>query len=261
VYGVDLIGGKTIECDFLFDCSGFKRLILNGVYPGVWESFNGYLTVNSAIPFLIERNDSELFTTTRAVAMKHGWMWMIPLQHRWGCGYVYDDNHITQKEAVLEVEEFLGHKIVNERVIKFNSGCYKEVWIKNTISIGLSTGFIEPLEATAIMTAIKQLFLLDECFLNTDIKKYNESMYSMNKENMLFIFYHYICKRDDSDFWKYYKNKLVIPEKLYELVDDNLKIKLRLNTDLKKIFKKSFTHVLNSWLVVDNGAKGTKKLL
>lgn len=261
VYSVDLLSGETIECDFLFDCSGFKRLILNGVYPGEWKSFNEYLTVNSAIPFLLERNDPELKTTTKAIAMKYGWMWMIPLQHRWGCGYVYDDKYITQSDAILEVEELLGHKIVNERVIKFNAGCYKQVWMKNTISIGLSTGFIEPLEATAIMTAIKQLFLLDECFLNKDSERYNESTYSMNEENMLFIFYHYICNRDDTDFWLYYKNRQLIPEKLYELVDDNLNIKIRINNDLKKIFKKSFTYVLNSWLVVDAGAKGIKKLL
>jgi tryptophan halogenase len=183
------------------------------------------------------------------------------LQHRWGCGYVYDDKYITQEDAVLEVEEFLGHKILNERVIKFNAGCYKEVWKKNTISIGLSTGFIEPLEATAIMTAVKQLFLLDECFFDMNSKRYNESTYDMNEENMLFIFYHYICNRDDSDFWLYYKNRRAIPERLYELVDNNLNVKVTLNNELRRIFRKSFSYVLNSWLVVDAGAKGIKKLL
>jgi tryptophan halogenase len=246
---------------FVFDCSVFKRLILNGVFPGELESVSEYLTVNSAIPFFLERNDPELNTTTRAIAMKHGWMWMIPLQHRWGCGYVYDDKYITQEEAVLEVENYLGYKILNERLIKFNAGCYKEVWKKNTISIGLSTGFIEPLEATSIMTAVKQLFLLDNHLLDMNSKKYNESTYEMNEENMLFIFYHYICGREDSGFWLYYKNKELIPGKLHELIDDNLNIKLRLNNELKKIFKNSFTYTLNSWLVVDKGAKGIKKLL
>ncbi len=261
VYSIDLLDGQTIMCDFVFDCSGFKRLILIGVYPGEWESFSKYLTVNSAIPFFLHRNDPELNTTTRAIAMKHGWMWMIPLQHRWGCGYVYDNKYITQEEAVLEVEEYLGHKILNERLINFNAGCYKEVWKKNTISIGLSTGFIEPLEATSIMTAVKQLFLLDDYLLGMNSKKYNESTYEMNEENMLFIFYHYICGREDSDFWLYYKNRELIPGKLNELIDDNLNIKLRLNNELKKTFKNSFTYTLNSWLVIDKGAKGIKKLL
>ena len=261
IYSVDLLDGETIECDFLFDCSGFKRLILNGVYPGEWESFSDYLTVNSAIPFFLERTDTELNTTTRAVAMKHGWMWMIPLQHRWGCGYVYNDKYTTQKDAVLEVEEFLGYKILNERIIKFNAGCYKEVWYKNTISVGLSTGFIEPLEATAIMTTVKQLFLLDDYFLDMNSKNYNESIYDMYEENMLFIFYHYICNRDDSNFWLYYKNREVIPQRLYELVDNNFNIKITLNNQLRKIFRKSFSFVVNSWLVVDAGAKGKKRLL
>ena len=188
-------------------------------------------------------------------------MWMIPLQHRWGCGYVYNDKYTTQKDAVLEVEEFLGYKILNERIIKFNAGCYKEVWYKNTISVGLSTGFIEPLEATAIMTTVKQLFLLDDYFLDMNSKNYNESIYDMYEENMLFIFYHYICNRDDSNFWLYYKNREVIPQRLYELVDNNFNIKITLNNQLRKIFRKSFSFVVNSWLVVDAGAKGKKRLL
>jgi tryptophan halogenase len=261
VYSVDLLDGTVVECDFVFDCSGFKRLILNGVYKGEWESFSSYLTVNSAIPFFLERDDPEMNTATRAIAMKNGWMWMIPLQHRWGCGYVYDDKHINQEQAIQEVEEFLGHKIVNERVIRFDAGCFKEVWVKNTISVGLSTGFIEPLEATSIMTVVKQLFLLDEFFLQENRKSYNESTYDMNEENMLFIFYHYICNRDDSNFWTYYKERKAIPERLYELVDDSMNIKIKLNTELRKIFRKSFSYVLNSWLVVDHGAKGTRKIL
>lgn len=261
VHSVDLLDGSNVECDFVFDCSGFKRLILNGVYKGEWESFSSYLTVNSAIPFFLERNDPEMNTVTRAIAMKNGWMWMIPLQHRWGCGYVYDDRYINRDQAVEEVEEFLGHKITNERVIKFEPGCFKEVWVENTISIGLSTGFIEPLEATSIMNVVKQLFLLDELLPTGNKKSYNESTRSMNEENLLFIFYHYICNRNDSNFWAYYKEKKIVPEKLYDLVDDNMNIKVRLNADLKRIFRKSFTYVLNSWLVVNHGARGIKKLL
>ena len=193
--------------------------------------------------------------------MNCGWIFNIPLQHRWGCGYAFNDKYISVEDAKKEVEDYLGQEIKIQKVFDFNAGTYKRSWIGNSVSIGLAYGFIEPLEATSIMTAVKQLFLLDDYLLSMNTKKYNESTYEMNEENMLFIFYHYICGREDSGFWLYYKNKELIPGKLHELIDDNLNIKLRLNNELKKIFKNSFTYTLNSWLVVDKGAKGIKKLL
>ena len=264
VCSVDLKDGTQIECDFLFDCSGFKRLILNeetGVYPEQWITFNEYLTLNSAIPFFLERTDTDMYTTTRAITMKYGWMWMIPLQHRWGCGYVFDDNYITQQDAVKEVEEFLGYPIENNRVIKFNAGHFKRVWKKNTISIGLSTGFIEPLEATAIMTVITQLFLLEKYFLDRNVDDYNKDIFSSNEENMLFIFYHYICNRDDTKFWQFYKNRTSIPPKLMEMVDENFNVKLTERKEFKKVFHRSNGYILNSWNVVNSGARNIKKLL
>ncbi len=253
--------GNTLDCDFVFDCSGFKRLCLNGVYNQEWVSFKDYLTVNSAIPFFLPRTETDMYKPTRAIAMKYGWMWMIPLQHRWGCGYVFDNNFTNSEDAKKEVEEFLGHEITSNRTLSFDAGCYKNVWVNNTISLGLSSGFIEPLEATSISTTINQLFLLDR-YLHTNEKAiYNDTAYETYVEHMSFIYFHYVCNREDTDFWKHYKKRLAVPEILYKIVDKDFNVKLKNNAELRTVFKLAFGYVLNSWLVVSAGARNIKKLM
>lgn len=254
-------GRKTLDCDFVFDCSGFKRLCLKDLFKQEWVSFKDYLTVNSAIPFFLPRNNTEMYKPTRAIAMKYGWMWMIPLQHRWGCGYIFDNNFIGPEDAKKEVEEFLGHDITSNRTISFDAGCYRNVWINNTISLGLSSGFIEPLEATSISTTINQLYLLDRYFYNNRKIIYNDTTFETYIEHMVFIYFHYVCNREDTDFWKYYKKRVSVPEKLYEIVDKDFNVKLKNNKELRKVFKLAFGYVLNSWLVVSAGARNVKKLM
>jgi tryptophan halogenase len=252
---------ETLECDFVFDCSGFKRLCLNSLYNEEWVSFKDYLTVNSAVPFFLPREEKDMYKPTRAIAMKYGWMWMIPLQHRIGCGYVFNDKFINDEDAKKEVGEFLKKEITFNRTLTFDAGCYKNVWVNNTISVGLSTGFIEPLEATSISTTINQLFLLDKYFHNNQKDIYNTSTFETYFEHMLFIYFHYICNREDTEFWKEYKRREKVPEKLFEIVDENFDVKLKTNTELRTVFKLAFGYVLNSWLVVSAGARSIKKLL
>ena len=115
--------------------------------------------MNRALPFhLPHKNKIEL--VTRATAMSSGWVWQIPLQERIGAGYVYHDQFITDQEAQLEVENWLGHSINPVKPIAFEAGYFQQVWIKNVVGIGLASGFIEPLEATSIGQMLSQLQLL-----------------------------------------------------------------------------------------------------
>ena len=129
------------------------------------------------------------------------------VSHAWGRGK-------TQEEAKKECESYLGHKIEIAKNIKFEAGCLEHVWIKNCIAIGLSSNFIEPLEATSIGSAINQSFLLMHLINNyseKDIQLYNRRYSSIMENIRDFVALHYIVKRKDTPFWK---SKKQIPETL-----------------------------------------------
>ena len=125
--------------------------------PSKWVSFKENLPLNTGMPFHLKYKEGEIpepYTT--AWAQKAGWMWQIPLLDRKGCGYVYDDNFTTPEKAQEEIETILGQEIDPIRIIKFDSGRQESAWIKNCVTIGLSSAFLEPLEATSIHSTIVQ---------------------------------------------------------------------------------------------------------
>jgi tryptophan halogenase len=145
--------------------------------------------------------------------MKNGWMWKIPVQGRFGCGYVFDSDFATDDEIKQELEEYFGHPIQVVNTFNFDAGRYKKTWIKNCIAIGLSAGFIEPLEATSIMTSILSL---EEHVMNNlgaiakndfYINRFNERVNKIHDDTKNFIYFHYLTKRNDSEFWKTFKDK------------------------------------------------------
>ena len=132
-----------------------------------------YSISKKAIPFFLEM-DKEIPPYTEAIAMDYGWMWKIPTQDRYGCGYVYDSNYISDDDAIKEIENYLGFEPQYPRKEKgafsFSAGCFEDIWIKNCLSVGLSAGFLEPLEATSIMQTIFALkrFMSDKQNLYTN---------------------------------------------------------------------------------------------
>lgn len=205
--------GNVLPCDFVFDCTGFKRLIIGKHFGSKWKSYQDQLTADSAMPFILDQ-DSKIEPYTEAIAMKYGWMWKIPVQGRYGCGYVYDSSYISEEEAKREVEEFLGTSIEVPKTFKFNAGCYEETWIKNCVAIGLASGFIEPLEATSIwsscMSIIDIVAFADrmENSNQGDRDDFNERTVKRNDEIADFLVFHYMGERKDSQFWKDWKNKV-----------------------------------------------------
>jgi len=247
--------GVKIETDFIFDCSGFYRLIIGKLYKTEWVSYEKYLKVNTAIPFFLEQSKEEITPYTHAVAMKYGWMWKIPLQHRYGCGYVFDKNYISSEEAKKEVEEMLGHEITVPRVLEFSAGRYEKVWVNNCISIGLSTGFTEPIEATSIWIQIMQLTSLNkDMLLNRQqflVNEYNDKIAHINDEILSFIYFHYVNERKDTPFWSDYLKTTEVPETLKNKL---LAWKHRLVNDSDKNSKYNYNlFSTQSWLTVQNG--------
>jgi tryptophan halogenase len=212
---VVLEDGKVLEGDLWIDCSGFGRVLINPMGGG-WESYSQHLPVNAAIPYLYP-HDEDVRPETLAWAQKNGWMWQIPTQERYGCGYVYSDMFTTYDKAVEELEQTTGRKIEPLRNLKFEVGRLKNFWVNNVVSVGLSSGFLEPLQATSIHTTIVQLNIITEhllrigCEYNTDnfiSDSYNKRIGRMFDDFRNLIQIHYMTKRNDSEFWKYVMNSL-----------------------------------------------------
>jgi tryptophan halogenase len=221
---IKLAHGAEIRTDFIFDCSGF-RSFFNKKFETEWISYKDHLTVDSAMPFFLEM-EKPIPPYTEATAMKYGWTWKIPLQERYGCGYVFDSNYISDKEAKEEIIEWLGYEPEwpREKSFKFEAGCYAETWRKNVISTGLAAGFLEPLEATSIWSSIISIARVlgnTESLYKRDEKvrqDYNKYVATINERIAGFVYLHYTGGRTDTDFWKHY-TKENAPEYLKRMLD------------------------------------------
>jgi len=150
---VKLTNGETIQSDLWIDSTGFNRALMSKT-NNKWISFKEQLPVNAAIPFSTDVSSFNVRFETLAETLNSGWLWKIPLQERHGCGYVYCDGFQSYDESVSELRTKLRHDINPIKHIKFDCGRYENTWYKNIVSIGLSSHFLEPLQATSIHIAI-----------------------------------------------------------------------------------------------------------
>lgn len=225
IVAVHLEDGSKHECDFIFDCTGFSRKLIGGVYKEKWVSYKKHLPMKKGIPFWL---DAEEFIEphTSAIAMKYGWMWKIPLQHRSGSGYIFDSDYINEDQALAEAEEYFGTKLKVNRIIDFEAGRHERYWIKNCMAVGLSSSFIEPLESTSIFLSIGQLdtfkHFINEVGLNpreSSIKLFNDIVTNNMDDTMNFIYFHYMTKRNDSEFWKNFRENHPPPKRIAEMLE------------------------------------------
>jgi len=272
IKSISLKDTTKIDLDFVFDCSGFKRIIIDGIHSEEWISYEKYLMMNKAFTFFLPQLNENIGyskTYTHMISMNCGWMFQIPLQHRWGCGYVHNDRYCTLDEAKKEVEDYLGCNVDIQKVFDFKPGTHKRSWIGNSISIGLSYGFIEPLEATSLMSTIMQLKRLIDTEFNENYKdRYNIWCYQINEQNLNFIRYHYLCERTNVDFWKECTN-MPLPEKLLKVLDKNNSLIPKSDLELLNMFQleessiNELTFYVNNYSTIfaKNKNKGNKKLL
>jgi tryptophan halogenase len=209
--------GVEVKTDFVFDCTGFARLFIGKHFGVEWKSYQDKLKVNTAIPFFLPKSDT-LPPYTKAIAMKYGWMWQIPLQNRWGCGYVFDDKYINVEEAKKEVEDFVGQEIKINKIIPFDAGRYETPWVKNCIAVGLSSTFTEPIEATSIWLIITQLRNLTSDVIHNlnedEILDYNKLIAETGDAVLDFLQFHYNTDRNDTDFWRDYQKRTTLSPKM-----------------------------------------------
>ena len=202
--------GTRLAADFFIDATGFRKRIIVQELQAPWISYQKELPVNRALPFWLDiGEDEEINNYTHAWAQEAGWIWQIPTQTRYGCGYVYSDEFRTPEEAKREVEQLLGREIEVRSDIRFQIGRLETPWLHNCLAVGLSSSFLEPLESTSIHGTIVQMMLFGSRFLKRpsamtarDRAEYNARVGRQVDDFRTFDNMHYMTERDDTPFWR-----------------------------------------------------------
>ncbi|NNC97241.1 MAG: tryptophan 7-halogenase [Gammaproteobacteria bacterium] len=224
IRSIKLENGQEIHGDMFIDCTGFRALLIGNTLGIGYENWSHWLPCNSAAAVASESTEP-LLPYTKSTAHSSGWQWRIPLQHRTGNGHVYCDQFMSDDEAIkILLNNLDAGKIGDPRVLRFVTGRREKFWHKNCVSIGLSSGFLEPLESTSIhliQSNISQLIGLfpHRDFSPVDISEYNRQAgeeYDLIRD---FLILHYKqTQRTDSDFWKYCRT-MPIPDSLQHKMD------------------------------------------
>jgi tryptophan 7-halogenase len=221
VEAIELEDGSRISGDLFIDCSGFHGLLIEQTLQAGYEDWSHWLPCNRAVAVPCE-GVAEIIPYTRSTARNAGWQWRIPLQHRIGNGYVYCNDYISEDEATATLLANLdGKPLSDPRHIKFVTGRRRKYWDKNVVAIGLSSGFLEPLESTSIwfiQAGLAQLLahFPDRLFNDVNRDRYNRIMKTLMEETRDFLILHYkATERNDTPFWDYCRT-MSIPEKLEE---------------------------------------------
>ena len=220
--------GSLIEADLFVDCTGFKSLLLSESLLEPFVSYSDMLPNNRAwatrLPYI--NDDIEIQGYTNCTAISNGWCWNIPLFSRLGAGYVYSDKHITPEDAKEEFKQYLmSNKMTIPRSredveklefkdIKMKVGIHERTFVKNVVAIGLSAGFIEPLESNGLFTVHEFLFKLIDILQRGSISQFDRDMYNISVKDLFdgfakFVALHYaLSHREDSEYWKEINDKV-----------------------------------------------------
>lgn len=224
VKSLSLKSGKTVEADFFIDCSGARGLLIQKSLNAGYEDWGHWLPCDRAIAM-----PSENFETTapytRSIAHSAGWQWQIPLQHRNGNGIVFSSSHYSDEEAADILNKNLdSNPIGDPQTIRFRTGRARKQWHKNVVAIGLSSGFLEPLESTSIYliqsAIVRLLHLFPKTRETTKLEEEYNRQSKIEYETVRdFIILHYVAnQRNDSDFWRDLQ-EIQIPDRLAQKIE------------------------------------------
>lgn len=199
----------TYHADFFIDCSGMSGRLSRQALGAEFESWQHYLPCDRAIAIQTERVGTTPKLYTRSVANKAGWRWEIPLQHRTGNGIVYSSAHLTEEGAHAQlISEIRGKPLTEARHIHFNTGRLKKPWLKNCVAIGLSAGFLEPLESTSIHLICAYAKKLSDALSESNVSssmqdRFNLGWQEETSEIRDFLMLHYIVNQRSEPFWQH----------------------------------------------------------
>lgn len=223
IRSVTLEDGQEIASQLFVDCSGFRGLLIEQELEAGYDDWSSYLPCNRAQAVPCEARDP-IGPYTRATARKAGWQWRIPLQHRIGNGLVYCSDYLSDDEATsILMGSLEGEPIAEPKQLFFKTGKRRKLWDRNVVAIGLSGGFLEPLESTSIhliqsgITALIELFP-DSDFREADQREYNRVMDLEFERIRDFLVLHYVANQREEAFWKAMR-EMEWPESLKEKVE------------------------------------------
>ncbi len=220
---LSLRSGQLVEGDLFLDCTGFKALLMEGALKTGYEDWSHWLLCDSAIAVQTHSAESPK-PYTRSIAHDSGWRWRIPLQTRMGNGLVYSSQYISHEAAKDELLGCIEEPIKEPRINRFQAGMRKNQWNKNCVAMGLSGGFLEPLESTSIYFIQRNLIRLVQLFEGVEISpKARDEFNHQSRQEMEgvrdFIVLHYkVAGREDTPFWRYCKN-MPVSEELQHRID------------------------------------------
>lgn len=219
-----LDNGGEVSGDFFIDCSGFNSLIFNQSLGVGYDDWSEWLPCNRAVALPSSLEPESVRPYTQSIAHGAGWQWRIPLQHRTGNGHVFSDEFMSEDEATsILLNNLEGEPLKDPLSLRFTPGCRKQLWHRNCVALGLSSGFIEPLESTSIhliqvgITNLLKVFP-DKGDNRAKMREYNRRMRFEYESIRDFIILHYHqTSRDDTPFWRRVRD-MDIPEGLQEKI-------------------------------------------
>jgi tryptophan halogenase len=243
--------GERLDADLFVDCSGFRALLIGEALGEAFEDWSHWLPCDRAVAVPCARVAA---TTpfTRSTARAAGWQWRIPLQHRTGNGYVYASAHISDDEAAATLLANLdGEALAEPRMLRFTAGTRRRPWSHNVVAIGLSSGFLEPLESTSIhliQSGIAKLLTLfpdrdcDPALADRFNRLFARDMDGI--KDFLILHYHATSGRPES-LWRHCRT-MALPDTLVAR-EEQYRRSGRLILDPEELFREA------SWLAVLNG--------
>jgi hypothetical protein len=226
IQAVVLDDNTKIEGDLFVDCTGFASLLLGKALDVPFVSQDDVLFNDTALAMHVpyDSESSPIACHTIATAQNAGWIWDIGLTHRRGVGHVYSSDYLSDDEAEGNLRQYLGEagKDVSTRKISFKSGHRKQFWKNNCVAVGMSAGFVEPLEATAIMLVeISARFIAENLPAENTLipivaKRFNQQMHYRWKRIIDFLKLHYMLTKRPEPYWQDHCKSASIPESLKE---------------------------------------------
>jgi len=207
-------GGQRLEADLFIDCTGFASILSEKALNVGWEDSSQWLLCNRAVVMQIPYDHhypGQVRPYTTATALSNGWTWDIPLTNYRSVGYVHSSDYISLEDAERELRAYEGphSESLSTRTVHFKVGRREKAWVKNCVAIGLSGGFIEPLESTGLYLSDLATVMTAEHFPYRDEDmeamafRVNRIMANRYYEVLDFINMHYcLTRRTDTDFWK-----------------------------------------------------------
>ena len=201
ISSIELDNGSVITADWFIDCTGFSRVLVNALG---WETKSYNHPIDSAWVCQTDYDDpeTEMANYTQSVAEPHGWRFNISLYHRMGNGYCYSSKHVSDDDAKEHFLKQIKTPKNEPRLIKWKPERLETFAKGNCVAVGLTCGFVEPLEANALYTIVTSIRRLHEVLNENDYKSYNNKMAHTIDDIANFILVHYtLSPRTDTKFW------------------------------------------------------------